>query len=1036
MAELTIVAVVVHYQVLYKLHTPRKYMFYVAFSSVVTLTGYVNFTDSILGNSFYPKKSASTANLATTHREFISSLDIIMDSTVFCVNLTSSSHGGAIHMDNGVIKINVDAKASVIFTYIKASVQGVVHGGAVHIYNGALNISTNASVHFSHNSAFRGGAILTYNATIIIVGKDAEILFYNNTATEGGAVYLVYSTMHIYAHGLVQFIMNTAVQGGTVFIHSLRSNCSAIIVNNFATLLFANNSAFQGGALYIIPSSFVIEVEWESVIKFVNNTAVDVGGAVYSELQTAAPCLFLVTDYSAVISFIENNAKRSVGHHIYGSSMRYAKCDTEHMLLANNLNGRKPYCWHMHETVTKHINLTFKPETLSSVSSVPWRVCLCGSNNRPLCANFSQIFTNVSVYRGEAFTLSTCVVGYDFGTTVGSVYAELFYSNPSSQLEQSQYIQLVNSSKTCTSLNYNIYTKHDHELLQLQTSVLPSSLYTNEETTWKYHLPGYKDIIKLCISDYFSHGQFGCMYEELLTTPVFVNVTLLPCCPPGLTLRDNNTKCSCYSVLTGDVFQCFVQNKGGYIIWNSTVWMNATFNGSQSNGIIYNRLCPLHYCMSGEKTINIGEDPSKQCASNRTGILCGACMENFSLAIGSSRCIKCSSSHNVALLLAFAAAGVLLVFFILALNLTVTQGLINGLIFYSNIVWDYKLVVFPIEILNNNLLLFFQVFLAWFNLDFGIETCFFVGLDAFWKTWLQFLFPFYIWAIAGVIIVACHYSSRLTNLIGSRAVPLLATLFLLSYMKLLRMIIDATLVAVIVQYPQNTSYWVWYLNGNLRYCHHPHVYLFIAAIATLLFLWLPYTLLLLFIQPLRRVSHLRPLKWINRLVPVYDAHLSTLKDRYQYWFGTMLLVRGILFVILTMTSTANPKLSVFTLSVVMTILVIFMSVKNVYKRMYVRVLESAILMNLLILSTGTLYRWESTASRTILLNVSIGFVFTQFCVIIVWSLIKPCFGHNWKQRQTYDAIDDSEDIAHERIDDPEPAGLIVHPTNNAATITY
>ena len=152
--------------------------------------------------------------------------------------------------------------------------------------------------------------------------------------------------------------------------------------------------------------------------------------------------------YSAVISFIENNAKRSVGHHIYGSSMRYAKCDTDHMLLANNLNGGKPYCWHMYETVSKHINLVFKPETLSPVSSVPWRVCLCDSNDRPLCANFSQIFTNISVYRGEAFTLSACVVGYDFGTTVGSVYAELFYSNPSSQLQQSQYIHLVNSSKT------------------------------------------------------------------------------------------------------------------------------------------------------------------------------------------------------------------------------------------------------------------------------------------------------------------------------------------------------------------------------------------------------------------------------------------------------------------------------------------------------------------------------------------------------------------------------------------------------------
>ena len=183
----------------------------------------------------------------------------------------------------------------------------------------------------------------------------------------------------------------------------------------------------------------------------------------------------------------------------------------------------------------------------------------------------------------------------------------------------------------------------------------------------------------------------------------------------------------------------------------------------------------------------------------------------------------------MALLLAFAAAGVVLVFFIVALNLTVTQGLINGLIFYANIVWAYKELLVFSKVQDNNFLVFLQVFVAWLNLDFGIETCFFVGLDAYWKTWLQFLFPFYIWAIAGVITVACRYSSHLTNLIGSRAVPLLATLFLLSYMKLLRTIIDAISVAVIIQYPQNTSYVVWYLDGNLRYCQHPHIYLFIVG---------------------------------------------------------------------------------------------------------------------------------------------------------------------------------------------------------------
>ena len=453
------------------------------------------------------------------------------------------------------------------------------------------------------------------------------------------------------------------------------------------------------------------------------------------------------------------------------------------------------------------------------------------------------------------------------------------------------------------------------------------------------------------------------------------------------------------------------------------MWVNATFNESISTGIMYNRFCPLFYCKSGYKTVNIEDYPSKQCASNRIGILCGACKDSFRLAIGSSQCIECPNSHNVALLLAFAAAGVLLVFFILALNLTATQGLINGVIFYANIVWAYKIILFPVDIGANYLFIFLQVFTAWLNLDFGIETCFFVGLDAYWKTWLQFLFPFYIWAIAGVIIVACRYSSRLTNLISSRAVPLLATLFLLSYMKLLRTVIDATSVAVIARHPQNTSYAVWYLEGNLRYCQHPHIYLFIPAIATLVFLWLPYTLLLLFIQPLRRVSHLRPLKWINKLAPVYDAYFSPLKDKHRYWFGAMLLVRGVLLVLLTVTSVDNPELNVFALLMFIAFLFYFISIKNVYKRVDVRVLESSTLLNLIVLSSGTLYRWDSTESRSKLLMVSIGITFAQFCIIVVWSLIKPFLSAGLRCTRNQGDGDD-DDIAHERIEDPELEPLI------------
>ena len=95
----------------------------------------------------------------------------------------------------------------------------------------------------------------------------------------------------------------------------------------------------------------------------------------------------------------------------------------------------------------------------------------------------------------------------------------------------------------------------------------------------------------------------------------------------------------------------------------------------------------------------------------------------------------------------------------------------------ANILWIYKDVLFPSD--KQTLMNLLQVFVAWINLDFGIEMCLVVDLTAFWKTWLQFLFPLYIWLIAGVIIIACRYSSHLTNLIGDRAVSSLGDSLLL-----------------------------------------------------------------------------------------------------------------------------------------------------------------------------------------------------------------------------------------------------------------
>ena len=214
--------------------------------------------------------------------------------------------------------------------------------------------------------------------------------------------------------------------------------------------------------------------------------------------------------------------------------------------------------------------------------------------------------------------------------------------------------------------------------------------------------------------------------------------------------------------------------------WNTTAWIGF----DNQNNMIFSEHCFPYYCRREYKNIEMGNATAikKQCLPNREGVLCSKCTKGYSLAIGSSDCIQCSDYRNLSLILFFAVSGFLLFFIIFALNLTVTEGLINGLIFYVNVIWEHQSIASQRMVTYTRV--FLKPFVAWLNLDLGIETCFVKGLDPYTKTWLQFLFPLYIWTIAALMIVAAHYSTKITNLMGNRALHTLCTLFFLSYSKL------------------------------------------------------------------------------------------------------------------------------------------------------------------------------------------------------------------------------------------------------------
>ena len=426
-------------------------------------------------------------------------------------------------------------------------------------------------------------------------------------------------------------------------------------------------------------------------------------------------------------------------------------------------------------TTTGTVYASVQPLALSMLRYNHWH-CLCfGTTTGTVYASVQPLALSMLRYNHWH-----CLC---FGTTTGTVYAGFMPSTKShapSLKPEHQFAQTIINSKLCTDMNYTLYSNQTKEQLYLtveETSQDEAMAYYNK----KKDLQG--DIVQ-----YHSNERVN---AELLFTPVFITVTLQSC-PPGFTLLGDPPGCDCYPALTEREVKCDFINGTGYISWNGPMWLN--MNTNFTDQIVIAQYCPSEHCQTGEKMVSLQDDPDAQCVFNHAGRLCGGCKENYSLALGSSHCIYCPKNNYLALLIWFAAAGVLLVFVIAAFNLTVTEGMINGLIFYANIVWAYRGIVFPQPTETNVVQSFLKVFVAWINLDFGIQTCFFDGLTAFWKTWLQFVFPIYTAGLFIIFLLLCLTTLLLCymnyqHVYKSKSVMILESSFLINLILLVGVVL-------------------------------------------------------------------------------------------------------------------------------------------------------------------------------------------------------------------------------------------------------
>ena len=879
--------------------------------------------------------------------------------------------------------------------------------GSLFIYScnvtfmGYTNIMNN---HYRTNTSQEGGAVTSFQSEIVFMGRTN--LMYNR-AMRGGAISATQSKLYMY--GDITISHNTAsVSGGGIHAYQSELNfkenvnisrnnandkgggihviSSTTSLSDGCNTYIGGNHAKRGGGMYLESGAkvYLLKSEMEycdevdtsfTTLLITNNTA-DYGGAVYVNDDTnSATCYATpISDKTTISSecFIQ-------GLRLYTVSSllpRYNIITTNTYFNANSASvagdvlygglldrcGVSPFA----EIFIKYRNST--PSSLSAtsymvnitdldiqvfnstkmISSDPVRVCFCRDNQSD-CSYHPQ---PESVRKGETFTVSLVAVDHINNTIANSTIHA--YVSLQSKLGEGQSLQQTTGDGSCTDLTYSILSPHNSEKLHL-------------------------------------YADGPCMRLGISTANLTVNITP---CPIGF--NDSGLSCECEPILYPEyISNCSIDRET--VQRKDNVWF-AYVNTTDHRGYILHKHCPFDYCHPPTKNIsvnlNIDNGANELCAFNRSDKLCGSCEDGLSLSLGSSRCMSCSNNW-LALLIGFAIAGVALVAFLLKLNFTVAVGTFHGLIFYANIFAANRAIFFPHD--ETKLL---TVFIAWLDLDFGFETCFYDGMDGYVKTWLQLAFPLYVISLVVAIIIISDYSTKFEALFtGKNPIATLATLILLSYTKLLRTII-ASLSFTTLQYSDDSHEVVWLVDANTPYLTGKLIPLFITALVIVI-IGITYTFILFSWQWLVYCPNRGPLRWIignTKVIAFMDAYHNPYNKDHRYWIGLLLLLRFLLYLVFALNVLGDPRINLLSVALAIVILFAVQIVTERKCKIHNNELNNTFdvvsLLNLAGLTVATFFITEDIDSQNVVAYISTGITFLAILVYYVYQFVLIELFHN------------------------------------------
>lgn len=760
-----------------------------------------------------------------------------------------------------------------------------------------------------------------------------------------------------------------STQNVTIKDCTFSSNTIPAIEARHATLymqgeiLIYNNTGDIGAGISLLYESFMVLPLYTKVV-FVDNYAHSKGGAIYVQksadedlqacfYQVMNPNALKITELYINILLINNTSGYSGGE-VYGGTVD--NCTQKYV--SNKPGPIAPW--------VRFDYIFFGPsgdwikndaEQPSLISSDPQQVCHCPNglyNLNMTCPQdpqgelFFPVNVSISVFPGALFQVLVATVGQRKGLVQGVVRAVAFpESNKQLPLGDLQATQSVNG---CAPVSYQVFSTSSQEQFGLAVD----------------------------------RAGEGIQYAS-----ISLQVTLLPC-PPGFSIT-NALSCICAPPLLERGLHCNITEKT--IERKGTVWVSIASPGNESGSFLLHDHCPFDYCNASAMKVVLS-DPDKQCVYSRSGILCGHCKSAHSAVFGSSKCLKCGNQW-ISLLAVFIIAGIMLIAFLIFFNFTVSIGTISGLILFANVVRVNNSTFFPpagVSPFLSVLRSFLSIFIAWLNLDIGIELCFFKGMRMWHKVLLQFAFPIYIWTLVSVIIFAARRSVIVVKIIGSSAVSVLATLFILSYAKILQTTISIYSFTDLT-FPDKSVSLRWLLDGNIVMAKGKHIPLLVVALAFSVCFIIPFTLMLLFAPCIqaRSGNWLLGMRWIRNVIPLLDAYQAPYNIEFRFWTGLLLVVRIVLFLAFAINALGDPKINLLiTVTMVIFLLTFNLHFGYAYKTRLLNLIESSFIINLGVLSLWSSFiKKDSTDSIRIQLIITClmtGLAFLKFTLIFCYHV--------------------------------------------------